>query len=68
MPEQLSRSGDRDVVTVTSIDKRRVVVQLETGPTREYNGEVVFRILARVKLCTLLQLEFDVALQMNGTR
>src|SRR6185503_9413060 len=60
-----SFSSDRDVLLLERINERRVIQQFDTFPTREHDGQIVFRIPAELDRRAFLDLEIDVALQMN---
>src|SRR6185503_11360980 len=60
-----SFSGDRDVLLPKRINERRVIEQLDAFPSRENDRQIVFRILAELDRRAFLDLEIDVALQMN---
>src|SRR6476619_6218019 len=45
LPVERAFAADRDVPLFKGVDERRVVEHLDTFPTREHNGQVVFRVL-----------------------
>src|SRR4026209_2248105 len=41
-------ASDSDILLLEGVNKRRVVEHLDTFPTRENNGQIVFRVLAEL--------------------
>src|SRR6266702_5622217 len=58
-------AGDRDVLLLKGIDKRRVAHQFHTFPTREHIRQILSWVLTEFDRGSSSQMKIDVALEMN---
>src|SRR5262249_34864139 len=65
LPIKNALAGDRDVLLFKGIDERRVIHQLHAFPTRENDGQIFLRIGIEFDRAVLLDVQVDVALEMN---